>query len=387
MKQIIIILCLCIMTLTGCTLKEEVEEGKEFNIETDFQLEYCDMTYEPHPIVEVNDGYYILVGYYIYYVDKETMEYTPLCNKANCLHQKETDQMKTTNCNAMVRAGVRFYLTLNYYKEHLYVPAIVTVSGENGLPESRYVMEKLALDGGNREVIHKFEKPVEMAITHRGYIYYSSARDSLGSELAGVYRVPIDGGKEELLYTAKSKQSQITQLRIINNALVFTEYGDPDIDLWSYDLTKQELKQVSFGEGVNVTRAGVANERIYYWVIDEDGWNIRSTKMDGSDVKKETFLSDHEDKDYYYLKNEEDNTQNVYEWGTNNKITTFSQLTIGGSFFTGTEKLFWYCSNDNGGIKVSYINREDIPEGDSAVKVLMDLSESEVHPGIITVNE
>ncbi len=55
-----------------------------------------------------------LVGYYLYYVDKETMEYTPLCNKPNCLHQKETDPMKVTNCNAMVRTGKLFYLCLNY---------------------------------------------------------------------------------------------------------------------------------------------------------------------------------------------------------------------------------------------------------------------------------
>ena len=87
LKKILFILCMLVLFLTACGSDQVAMESEEFNLETDFQSEYYDWTTEPHPIVEVENGYYMLVGYYLYYVDKETMEYTPLCNKPNCLHQ------------------------------------------------------------------------------------------------------------------------------------------------------------------------------------------------------------------------------------------------------------------------------------------------------------
>ena len=57
--------------------------------------------------------------------------------------------------------------------------------------------------------------------------------------------------------------------------------------------------------------------------------------------------------------------------------------TIRAVVLTGKGKLFWYVLNDRGGIKVSYIDREDIAKGNTAVKVLMDFSKSETRPGIV----
>ncbi len=386
MKKILIILCILILFLTACVSDQTTVENEEFNPETDFQSQYCDLTVEEHPIVETEDGYYMLIGYYLYYVDKETMEYTPLCNKPNCLHQKETDQTKVISCNAMVQTGNLFYLCLNYYEGHLYTAAIETVVDENGLPEKKYVMEKFPLDGGSREIIHEFEKPVEMAIVHRGYIYYSSAYAFLGSEAAGVYRVPVDGGEEELIYTAESNKNQISHLRIIGNALVFTEYYDDGAsDLYKYDLSKKKVEKVFLGENLSVLCASTARGRIYYRVSNGEEIKTISTKLDGSDKKNEEFVAYHQDEDYYYVTNQEDYTQKVYDWETKEEVAEFSQLSGMGSFFAGGERLFWYCLNDKGGITLSYINQEDIPKGDKAVKVLMDFSSDETFPGIITV--
>ena len=82
LKKILLILCMLVLFLTACGSDQAEVESEEFNLETDFQSEYYDWTTEPHPIVEVENGYYMLVGYYLYYVDKETMEYTPLCTIA-----------------------------------------------------------------------------------------------------------------------------------------------------------------------------------------------------------------------------------------------------------------------------------------------------------------
>ena len=374
-----------VLFLTACGSDQIAVDNQDYNLETDFQSEYCDLTMDSHPIVEVEDGYYIIVGYYIYYVDKETMEYTPLCNKPNCLHQEETDQTKVMDCNAMVRLNISLHTSLNYYNQHLYIAAVELLIDENGMPETKYVMDKISLDGGEREIVHEFENPVDTAIVHRGYIYYSSSFSQIGSnEKTGVYRVPIEGGEEELLYSAEN-DNQISYLRIIGTNLSFTEYDEEQGDsvCW-YNLVDGEVKKTSFGDGIDVVADRVANGRVYYRTMKEyKDYNTWSTNLDGNDEKKESFVSQHQDDDYYYETNPEDKTQTVYDWKTQKKVTEFSQLGGGDSFFAGKGKLFWYVLNDRGGIKVSYIDREDIAKGNTAVKVLMDFSKSETRPGIV----
>ena len=386
MKRIFLCLFIIILLITSCGFEQVEEQTREKNPETDFQTEYCDLAPEAHPIVEVQDGYYMMVGAYLYYIDKETMDYTPVCNKPNCLHQKETDQTKTASCNAMFQIS-KFYTSLNYYKGNLYIAAIEN-EWRDGLPEQKYVMNQISLDGKNRKTIHEFERPVEMAIVHRGYIYYSSAYAELGSEAAGVYRVPIDGGEEEILYTSDSNKNQLTHLRIIENALIFTEYEESQEKndcLWKYDLAKEKLEKISFEEDTDVFCANVANDKIYYRANHSGKDQTISTNLEWSDPKQENFVAYYQDDDYYYVVDLKDYTQTVYDWKTNEEITKLHQLVGMGSFYAGKNKLFWICLNEEGGRTVSYIDRGDIGKGDSAVKVIMELSSSETYPGVVTV--
>lgn len=379
MRRIIVILCMMPLLFTACASEQTVMQEDVPDLETDFQMQYYDVTMETHPIVEVGDGYYMIVGNYIYYVDKETMEYTPLCNKANCLHQKETDQTKVTGCNAMVRTDPGSRTVLNYYKNCLYISGMEIMATEYGISETKYVMDKIPLDGGNREIVHEFENPVDMAITHRGYIYYTSKAS--GDKFPGVYRIPIAGGKEELLYETKSKSSELTYLKVIDNALIIREFGENE-SAQRYHLKTGKLEEILLGKETKVGRVDAVNGRIYYTIDSEGDWYMESTKLDGSDRRKETIKFHNQDEDYYYIDNNTNGMQDVYEWGTNNKITEFSK---GGMdcFYTGKENAFWYFYNDRGGITVYYIDREDIPKGDSAVKILMDFSKEETRPGIV----
>ncbi len=386
MKKILIFLSILVLVLTACESNKVAVESEEFNLETDFQSEYYDLTWQTHPIVEMEDGYYILVGYYLYYVDKETMEYTPLCNKPNCLHQKETDQMKVMDCNAMVWSDISLHTSLNYYKQYLYIAAVELLTDENEISERKYVMDKIPLDGGEREIIHEFENPVDTAIVHRGYIYYSSSFSQIGSdEKTSVYRIPIEGGKEELLYSAE-KDNQISYLRVIGTNLSFTEYDEEHgHKVCQYNLVNGEIKKISFESGIDVVGDRIANGRIYYRTLKQyEDYNTWSTNLDGNDAREEAFISQYQDDNYYYEMNQNDNIQTVYDWKTEKKVTEFSQLVGMGSFFAGKEKLFWYGLNDDGGMKVSYIDREDVPKGDKAVKVLMNFSSAETYPGIVT---
>lgn len=385
-KWIASILCIVMLFITACASEETVVQNEEPDPELDFQMQYYDLNIPTHPIVEVEDGYYIIVGYYIYYVDKETMEYTPLCNKANCLHQKETDQTKVLNCNAMVRTNPAGYTVLNYYKKNLYIAGNELVI-KDGFPERKFAMIKLPLNGGNREIVYEFEEPISIAIVHRGYIYYATSSME-GADISKLCRVPVDGGEAEVLYTAKDRDKSLDFLQIVNNAVIVREMGSlgDSITYYKYDLGKEEVEEVLLDGDTKVGRIDVVNDRIYYPVSDEEKdyseWEMESMNLDGSDRRKENIKYYNVDDDYYYEDDFENEKQIVYEWETNDKVTEFSKP-IDGAFYLGKEKVFWYAHNDRGGYTVTYTDRKDIPKGKSAVKVLMDVSKEESTPGIV----
>ena len=77
--------------MIGCSdnknLGNEYIEGKD--------AQYMFMgSQDQNYIAMAENGYYFLNGIYIYYCDFNTMESVVLCNKPNCLHDKELDETK-----------------------------------------------------------------------------------------------------------------------------------------------------------------------------------------------------------------------------------------------------------------------------------------------------
>ena len=96
--------------------KDESVYTAEFDPETDFDNSLGWTFSSGRNIIETADAFYLLpLSSYIYYGDKATGEYAPLCAKPECLHDEEEFN---PSCNAFV--GRLSLLSVNYYNGKLY---------------------------------------------------------------------------------------------------------------------------------------------------------------------------------------------------------------------------------------------------------------------------
>ena len=130
-----------VTTATGTEQKETQKEQKEISKPSaSTGMQHYD--YESK-LSETEDGYYFyMVSQHIYYVDKKTMEATPLCFNLDCQH------LFDESCQAFVR-NVR---NLQLYKGKLYVD--ITTEKQDGENSYNYVnLYRMDLDGSNREKV------------------------------------------------------------------------------------------------------------------------------------------------------------------------------------------------------------------------------------------
>ena len=92
---------------------------------------------------------------------------TPLCNKANCLHDKETSESRLAECNAYVSSSDmnRINTYIQYYEGNIYY-----VRGEN--------LYRLSADGSKKDCIFSRGDDdediwIESWLIHRGVFYYN----------------------------------------------------------------------------------------------------------------------------------------------------------------------------------------------------------------------
>lgn len=96
---VIVIVFVLITTAMGCTKKDY---SGEYNYETDAQYSYDNNITSWKKYQSDGNGQYILMNNYIYYYNNETKQLNPLCDKANCLHDMETDSTRREECNAYI---------------------------------------------------------------------------------------------------------------------------------------------------------------------------------------------------------------------------------------------------------------------------------------------
>lgn len=116
------------------------------------------------------NGYFFLWGHYIYYLDDATRQVVPLCNKADCLHNEETDGSRFADCNAYVNNSIYGSDTgIAFCNGYLYF--IEREDDENGWGQTLYRIKE---DGSQREkVYHWNNMPVELWCIHRDKLYYT----------------------------------------------------------------------------------------------------------------------------------------------------------------------------------------------------------------------
>ncbi len=256
--------------------------------------------------IETDTGYYVGYGW-LYYVEKATMKATIVCAKPDCDHQDPETCNALIDANYLLTGGDRLY----------YVSNIVNPTK---------MVWSVKPDGTAREKVQdlKFNETSssqssnDLAIYHRGYIYYVS--DDI------LYRVKLGEEKdsaEELWKPedAGSSQSHADGRVDFNpNAIRYTLWADGDLlyfmanvltsdgtykdVLFQCGLDGSDVKQVwvtpgadEVGEweetGVSVSQWYITNGTIYFYLSGGDMW-----RTELSSGKTEKLADTHEQTQY-----------------------------------------------------------------------------------------
>lgn len=156
----ITILAVICFFLTGCSksLPDTYHEGSDY--------QYMER-YEFLAFHQKGAGVqYFAKEHYLYYLDEGSDTLLPLCGKADCLHDKETDLEKMQECNAYMETKA-VNTGIIYCNGYLYYVDSRILSGP--------VLCRVSADGMKREEVYKWEDTVNIEewIVHRDVIYYT----------------------------------------------------------------------------------------------------------------------------------------------------------------------------------------------------------------------
>ena len=166
------ILCLfLILNIFTISCSDERNLGNEYIEGKDAQYMFMTTDGERY-ITRSEEGYYFINGWYLYYSDFNTMNPIVLCNKPNCLHDKELDETKKFNCNAFLLTGNNTTL-LTIYNNYIYCYIDYDFL-KDGTPVPELI--RISLDGSERKTICELEEDITSMALHRGVLYYSTAK-------------------------------------------------------------------------------------------------------------------------------------------------------------------------------------------------------------------
>lgn len=162
---ILLLVTLPAALLFACARKEELPdtyvEGSDYQYLQRVNEDKCKKVQQGDGVV------YLLHRGFVYYLDEASGVILPLCNRADCLHDRETDEAQLQMCNAYIANGdVSDNEQIAYCNSYLYcVPDNSTASG--AIP-----LYRLFPDGSKKEILYKFTEPLEEWFVHRDVLYY-----------------------------------------------------------------------------------------------------------------------------------------------------------------------------------------------------------------------
>ena len=166
-RKIYLITAAFLIILSGCgkeNLPNTYIEGSDFQY-----MRQGAWDWEPK-MQKGEQGYYFRQGEFVYYLNEETEEFLPLCAKADCLHDRETDPARRKSCNAYMyfdEFSSDVSQGMMYYDRYLYC---LTDKGFN----EETILYRLSEDGAKKEQIYRWSGVgVEDWLIHRGVFYYS----------------------------------------------------------------------------------------------------------------------------------------------------------------------------------------------------------------------
>lgn len=277
---------LCVAALSGCSAAANIDYTDTYIEGQDSQESFIRFDSSLYYATDGNSYYFYNVdNHFLYVIDKANHTCRPLCNKSDCLHDKEETYKTQKQCNAYVDTE---YECVVYHDGNLYCLEEAETADKDGIYRSSFQIIKISADGSKREVVYATaDYSIRKIKIHRGYIYFDgviieSDGSAVGSNKA-LFRLPLSGGEpEELLPYYKHQNAYIIDTRFYGNH-IFIEVAYKGVNrIINYDLTtnnytdtseKLNHKSTSFFTVFNDKLIFESNNIIYE--CDFDGSNER----------------------------------------------------------------------------------------------------------------
>ena len=170
MKKILAFLCASILLVSLCAACQSKELPDTYVEGSDYQYMQLESRRFFMMQSQGSKAFYLLHGNYIYFIDEGSDMILPLCNKADCLHDKETDPEKYSYCNACILPENKLPLGdagISYCNGFLYCL-------DCGYAGQTAYLYRISEDGSKKETIYQWDGCLinEWAI-HRDVLYYA----------------------------------------------------------------------------------------------------------------------------------------------------------------------------------------------------------------------
>ena len=400
-----IIIIISITSIISCA--GNYESNNNYIKGKDAQYMYMGMNSQQY-ITASNEGYYFINGLYLYYCDFNGMEPIVLCNKPNCLHDKEIDSSKKYNCNGFLITGVTPKL-LTIYDGYIYCDIEADFLRDSFTPE----LIRISLDGSERKAICKLESDIYSMALHRGKLYYSVSKRSLERDDAekGIYQYTVkeydilnSGSEIKELFTGKLVDGSISNIIPIGENLIFSESGfdqeSGKIIVYDSLYNIKNNKRYKIAEDISadtIGSFGISNKNLVILPRKLDGNNyITDNKLYeyNLETKESKVLFNKEfegtfyysDDNYIYVDNtkyfsfEEKNDENysrrlvIYN-KKGEKIETIDVSDIEDYFLfnSGDENYMFVKGENEEGAYIKYIDKSKIGTGKAKLETLFEL--------------
>lgn len=298
----------CTVNLIAC--RENISNKDTYIEGQDFQYQYNDTSFGNaiyHKIAKGEaDDYFIKIGDFIYKVDGKSGLLTPLCNKPNCLYNKETDYNKCKKCNAFVK--ISFEADIKYMSGYIYALSDFDDEGK---------LYRIKADGSEREAVFSYSQDskdknsysINSWLVHRGYFYFIEQKeDESANVLYALKRVDLSKKNKKPETIFEDKSLNLGFLTAYGNHIYFVadpKYDEADVisGVWDaemnqkylpvayqYDITKNKCMKIEINglkEDEFITNFCFLNDKLIYLPgsISDENMSIYSANLDGSSQK------------------------------------------------------------------------------------------------------
>lgn len=397
MKKTVIILLLVIMASSiGCTNNSV----KSKNINTydeirDYPYSFCDLSTGNFTVQKGNNGYYFSINNFLYFADEDNMIAIPLCNKNNCLHDKETDYSKLSQCNAYLLDNL---INTDFYflNNKLYILKDESYYEGNKLVVINSIYEAQS-NGTELKKIFSVNKQILRWIIHRGIIYYATDSDGkvegfdLSDKNTKVYfdldavelYMPqlsnffayanniyycVSGFKNEKQFNDMLNGENISPFEYI---YVYTASGESNYILNS-DISEDGIVYQGFKDNCMVYTDADYDKKIkYLYFLDQNG---KRTKLD---FKFENIYDLYYSDDVFtYIKTGktiDDLEKNIFKiYDKNEKLLAAVDFPDGfaNEFFIGDDRYIFYLEDKETGVKLHYIDKDNLLKGKAEINTI-----------------